>query len=861
MSKLYAWIDGVWQFISKTVFVRFEYDILADNLKPLLQKDRVVFAIPYGGIIEWLILSSWCRSKGLGAILVSNRKRILLFAKPKYFFQILFRRKSYADLFLSKEPGPRLLFCPNRERKRLFTPTASEELLSGIYLSSNREEEPTFYFMSVVIRWRKHSRGTKNLSEYLFGLSSRPNFIGKMWYLLRRRHDSVVKGLAPFSMKKREKTDGVDLPNESEAMRVAKYVRRKILVLHSQEMRVVLGPRYQNPHAVKETIIRDPDIQKLISQISEEKSVDRKKLMTLAYKYLTEIVAIYRYRFIEVMYVMLTWLFTKIFDGVNSRETEVQRVREVVKNKSVVFISAHRSHLDYLLIPYVFFLNDIVTPHVAAGINMAFWPMGHFFRLGGAFFIRRTFRGQKLYSLCLRKYIEYLLKTRVNISFFIEGTRSRSGKMLSPAFGMLKMTLDAYRKGACDDIALIPISVCYDEVPELSSYSKELAGAKKVKESASELIKSRRITGKKMGKAYVRFAPELLAKDLFRDREENGEQERLAFQKIAFQVSKNINDITPVTPKSLVSSVLLGYRLSSVSLEDLLRLSFMLAEYVEASGHALSVVRGGGLRRALEQTVRLLQKNGIVNVSSMVPRTFFCENKRRVVLNYYKNNAIHCFISPCITLLALFSCLTEKRDQKTVALDIIIEKSLKLRDFVKFEFFFNPTQEFIEEMKKNLQFFFGGEGSESLDTISVESLKSNTEDWNALSVYTRLVGELLESYLVVLEFFKEAKIKSSLSTEKKTLVQKIVKFAESRASKQRISFPESVSIQNYSNALLLLNNKEILEIEKGDEKTTIHFKGWDEKAESLMAEFAGFFEVLEKDLDIILNPDKGLDVN
>src|SRR5690606_36993833 len=99
-------------------------------------------------------------------------------------------------------------------------------------------------------------------------------------------------------------------------------------------------------------------------------------------------------------------------------------------------------------------------------INLAFWPVGRFLRMGGAFFIRRSFRGDPLYSLCLKKYVEYLLKNRYNIKFFIEGTRSRSGKMLAPAYGMLKMTLETYRQKACDDIAIIPVSICYDEVPE-----------------------------------------------------------------------------------------------------------------------------------------------------------------------------------------------------------------------------------------------------------------------------------------------------------------------------------------------------------------------------------------------------------
>ena len=142
-------------------------------------------------------------------------------------------------------------------------------------------------------------------------------------------------------------------------------------------------------------------------------------------------------------------------------------------------------------------------------------------------------------------------------------------------------------------------------------------------------------------------------------REENPDAEEvsLALQKTAFQISKAINDVTPVTPKSLVSAVLLSHRISAVSLEDLLRLSLVLAEYVQASGNLLSVTQGEGLRRAIESTIRGLQKSGVVNVSSTVPRNYFCENKKRILLAYYKNNGIHCLISPSITMLAVVASL------------------------------------------------------------------------------------------------------------------------------------------------------------------------------------------------------------
>lgn len=856
VRTLYQWIDRVWQWISRAIFVRFEFDIDVNSLRPMLDSGRVVFAIPYGGIIEWLILSSWCRSQGVGAILVANRKRILLLAKPQYFFQIVLRRRTFAELFLSEQEGLRLLICPSRERTQLFTPTPSERLLSDLYTASRREPQQTFHFVTVVIRWRRHLRGTRDLSEYLFGLSSRPNLIGKIWYLVRRRRDSVVRALAPFPLFDKDMSEGLELWDEGEAMRAAKHVRRRILVLYHQEMRVVLGPRFQPVYHVKESIIRDPEIQDLIAKISSEKAVDRKKLMSLAYRNLTEIVAIYRYRFIEVMYVVLNWFFTRVFEGIVTDEGELQMVRELMKTKAIVLLPCHRSHLDYMVIPYVLFLNDMVTPHVAAGVNLKFWPVSRYVRMGGGFYIRRSFRGDELYSLCLKKYVQFLLKNRYNVTFFLEGTRSRTGKMLPPAYGLLKMVMESYYRGICDDIALVPVSICYDEVPEEVAYVKELGGSEKPKESASELIKSREITKRNIGKVYVRFAPAVLAKEVA-SVESASDQKPLVLQKVAFQVCKRINDMTPVTPKSIVASILLSHRAGTLALEDVLRLGLMLAGYVEASGYALSVGGQWGLRRAMEQVIRRLQKNGVINVSAAVPRTYFCENRKRIHLNYYKNNGIHCFIIPSITLLSYFLCFSKKGGVGNIPVSEIIEKAKVLRNLLKFEFFFSPTAEFVNEVRQCLSYFFASKGNSVIDLheCTIDQLKQAVSEWNDLSVYLRLVGDLLESYLSTLRFVRETLLRSG---DKKSFIQKIMKDAERKGADSGFSFPECVSVQNISNAIMLLNNQGVLRMDRSAGKTVVSYMGWNPEAEVLYTAMKEFFEILSADVELLISPEKSI---
>lgn len=854
MAKLYEWIDRIWQQIAEIVFVRFEFDLPADRFRGILRGGRLTFALTSGGIIEWLILSSWCRRNGLDAILVSNRKRILLLSKPIYFFQVILRRKKFVDLFLSEqETGPRLLFCPSRERrKQPFDPTPVEGILGELYSQSAKNHAvSSFTIVPILILWRKFlRRDSRTLSEYFLGIGSRPSLIGKIWYLIRRRKDSTVRSLDEIQLMLKEKTESLENSDESESVRVAKNTRRRILVRVSQELRVVLGPRYLSTHSVKETLMKDPEFQKFLSEVAAREKLDRRKAMLLAYKNFTEIAANYRYRTIEVLYVFLTWLFTRVFDGVDIEDGEMHRIREIMKTKPVVFVSAHRSHFDSIVIPYVLFLHDMVTPHIATGINLKFWPLGPFLRSAGAFFIRRSFRGDVLYSMCFKKYVEYLLKSRIPIKFFIEGTRSRSGKMLPPAHGLLKTVLESVSRKMCEDVALVPVSICYDQVPEEGSYTKELSGEQKTKESAGSLLRSRKIIYKNMGRVYVRFAAPVSAREVHLRTERDKTDPTLALQKTAFQICKSINDASPVTPISLVATVLLGLRIPTVSLQDILGQAMMLARYARWSGLALSVTPEGALRRAMEHTIKRLYKSGVVGrAQDTVPQLYFCEEQRRIALNYYKNSAIHCFILPSIALLAFLStlrALSGTKDTKGFQMSLH-SRAVKLRNILKFEYFFSSTPRFLKEIDGNTGYFFGQTQGETCDTLNYVGGLGRL---HAALLLLRILGDVFESYRTVIEFFRE---NGAPPAEKKGLVQRIIRFAEQEREKGEIIFPESISIQNYSNALLLLENLHLVELAKDQEKTWVSVVPWNAEFTSVQATLSEYLGLMEENMENFLS--------
>jgi len=858
LKHIYQIIDDVWSMISKIVFVRFQFEIPVEELREAQRNGKIIFAITNGGIFEWLILSSWCRSKGLGPILVGNRKTILALSKPSWFFRCLLGKAKYAEYFLINEKGPGIVFCPPNERKELFKPTPVETLLSELSASSMAERKMQFYIIPVLILWRKYLRGERRrIHELLLGSSSNPNWLGKLWYLFRKRQDSSVKSLGMIPLVDSERLTGMDRSDaidETEGLKNARIIRRKIIVSIQQEMRVILGPRYLPPTAVKETLMRDEAVQKLIRDNAQIGGADTKKQMMLAYQYLTEIVANYTYRFVELMEIFLGWLFNRVFEGLVTNRDDIARVRELMKTKPIVFVSCHRSHLDYLVVPYVLFTEDMVTPHIAAGINLSFWPVGYFLRQGGAFFIRRSFRGNELYSLLLKKYVEFLLMNKHNIKFFIEGTRSRSGKMLPPAYGLLKMILESYRSNSLDDIALVPVSICYEQVFEEGAYSKELQGGSKQKESASGLIQSRKILKGKYGKVYVRFAEPFFVKEIIQKEQQENVDPKLTLQKTAFKLCKRINDVSPITPKAILSSILLAHPEPALPLVDILRISERMADYVTHSNMVLTTPQRSSFRAVVESTIRTLQKKSVIQVTESTPRAYNVDQRKRVGLNYYKNNAIHCFVLPSISVMAFLDTVKSRGEiiklNRTFYQDFL-ESALTLRDILKFEFFFSPRERFTEEIQGTLSFFSESCPWETAtDDQFIAGFKNHFINWDEASVYAGLLGELLESYASTMSFLKE---NPGEIYDKKQFIARLIQYSEELSERGQIQYPESISVQNFSNDILSCENYGYVGTEKGEERDLLRVLPWNFDAEETLKKVLRYLELLKENPAKILN--------
>ncbi len=288
---------------------------------------------------------------------------------------------------------------------------------------------------------------------------------------------------------------------------VAHKLARVARIHFSRQRQAAKGPRLPDRRALFNELLRNDNIVQAIREQAASEQVDPEVIRARALSYLDEIGSDFSYCLIRFLDYFLGWLWNKLYRGitVNGGE-EVRRLAR--EGHEIIYMPCHRSHMDYLLLSYVIYHQGMMPPHIAAGINLNFWPAGPLFRHGGAFFLRRSFKGDKLYSTVFREYLSELFARGYAVEYFTEGGRSRTGRLLQPKTGMIAMTLQAQLRGVRRPLTFVPVYLGYEHVMEVNTYLKELKGSRKEKENVWQVIG---ILGKlrNFGRSFVNFGEPL----------------------------------------------------------------------------------------------------------------------------------------------------------------------------------------------------------------------------------------------------------------------------------------------------------------------------------------------------------------
>jgi glycerol-3-phosphate O-acyltransferase len=481
----------------------------------------------------------------------------------------------------------------------------------------------------------------------------------------------------------------------------AAYVaRRATLALDRAEYRL-RGPRYKTPSLVKDEILSSRRFRNGLRAVqrgpgSQVPSLDE------AGEILDELAAGWSRRLIDVMPTIGRLIFQRGFDPqIDYDESQVERVRAAMERHPGIFLWSHRSNLDTLVLAAAMQELGLPPAHLFAGINMAFGPMGALMRRAGVIFIRRSTSDDPLYKYVLREYVGYVLEKRFNLSWSIEGTRSRTGKALPPRLGLLSYAADVYLSGRVDEIVLLPVSITFDQLHEISEYADYAQGATKKPEGFGWLYGFIKAQGARhYGKVYVRFDEPVLMSSFLGPvggvtaRDPAGADpagRRLALQKTAFEVAWRINQGMPVTATALVTTVLLamqgaGLTFGQIRLGLADGMDYLESRSVPRTASARALTGSGAVRATLDALVA----GGVVSfVAEGRDPVWLIGPEHQLEATFYRNSLIHFLLDTALCELAVLRAAEAASDPVEGFWDEIA----RLRDLLKFEFYFKERDE------------------------------------------------------------------------------------------------------------------------------------------------------------------------
>ena len=512
-------------------------------------------------------------------------------------------------------------------------------------------------------------------------------------------------------------------------------------------------------------LLQLPVILAAIEDEAKSKNISKEKAYKEAEKILDEIAANVSYESLRVADRFLRWLWNKLYQGIQVENAD--RVRKLaLEGHEIVYVPCHRSHIDYLLLSYVLYHQGLVTPHIAAGINLNFWPVGGMFRRGGAFFIRRTFKGNRLYSTIFREYLSELFHRGYAVEYFIEGGRSRTGRLLAPKTGMMSMTLQALQQQQSRPITVVPVYVGYEHVLEVDTYAKELRGAAKEKENAGlvlRVIKKLR----NLGKGYVNFGEPITLNAYlnqnFPEWKEPPEDRPQWFNKavdaVSHQVMVNINKAAAVNAMNLTGTALLSSRQRALSREQLLEQLSSYQQLLQNVPYSDDVVVPAEKPEIMLDHVLSLDRVGVLVEKDNFGEIVRLERSSAVLMTYYRNNIQHLFVLPSLVASIVLH-------YEGIQKDLVLDAVLKIYPFLRSELFLHFTEE--NQIVQRVEQIINEFQRQNIIKHSENMLTINKPNIRMLQLWSAGVREILQRYYITVNLLQNNPLISRADLEKES---------------------------------------------------------------------------------------------
>jgi glycerol-3-phosphate O-acyltransferase len=452
----------------------------------------------------------------------------------------------------------------------------------------------------------------------------------------------------------------------TEPRRVRRVLRSLRTVLRAQRTSSI-GPDLSHRRTMVLQILKTQAVRHAVRNEMQVRQLQRRPALLLARKYALEIAANYSQAFVTFMAMALGRLWNSLYDGVELEHLE--NLSAVGDGVEIIYVPCHRSHMDYLLLSYIIYRKGFAVPHVAAGANLNMPLIGRFLRKGGAFFLRRSFKGDALYAVVFAKYLGFMMARGHPLEYFIEGGRSRTGRLLSPRAGMLSMTVRSYVRDPKRPVIFMPVYFGYERIVEGRTYIGELSGQPKQKESVFVLLKSIvSVLRSKFGKVHVNLGRPIALDELLHEHNPNWRSSPAenddpragwigeAISNLAFRINSEINAAAAVTPVNLVAMAILATPRQALAELDLIRQLELYQRLLRDAPYSplVTVTADSG-----RQMVAYVESMGILERQKHPLGDIMRMNAENAVLaTYYRNNILHLFAMPSLLACAFVSNAT-----------------------------------------------------------------------------------------------------------------------------------------------------------------------------------------------------------
>jgi glycerol-3-phosphate O-acyltransferase len=654
-------------------------------------------------------------------------------------------------------------------------------------------DRPIFVVPQLVLYKKTPEKDYSTLADIFFGYRDNPGFLRKALLFFRHNRQAFIDFGQPLNLKAYLESQ----PSTRSFHDMTLELREMLIESIDKQKRVILGPILKSRQQLKEIVLMDGRVSERIKGMASKNEKKLRSLRKKAGEYFDEIAADYNNTTIRCFHVALTWLWKKLFEGIEVDMAGLARVREWARKGPLIYVPSHKSHIDYLILNYVLYNNHMALPRIAAGKNLAFWPVGPIFRKSGAFFIRRSFRfrGAKIYAEVINRYVKALVQEGYPIEFFIEGGRSRNGKLVLPKTGFLSLLLQAHRDGFCSDLIFIPTSISYDRIMEEKSYLKEIGGASKEKETFGQVLKARRLLKKRYGKIYIEFNHPFSLSEYLSRTDHSGKP---IDWDLAFKLIQSINAVSVVTPLSLIATSILSNHRRGFQLPDLIETFDTLLAFLKRydARVAATLVNPS---KVVEETLSVLISWKVVDfledTEGQEDTFYYVDDDKKVELEYYKNSIIHFFIPHAFVAISLLAGSEEVKHPGSLVSDYIFLKHL-----FKNEFVFEEGEDAHEKVISLVDYFLGCSFLEKSE--GNRGYKITKLGFDKLPIWAALAKTFVESYWIAAKSMGQAqKIKEGKSGDP---VKTADDFGKRLYKLGVIDHIGSLSQINYKNAISLI---------------------------------------------------------